>query len=196
MAPPENAAEAKDLMARIAIGDRHAFAVLIDRYGRGIKIYCARALHQPAEAEDASQEVFLRAWSAAVRYDPARGAVSTWLYRIAVNHCIDRNRRIGFWRFLGLSSAGQDQEDPLDAVADDGPGADRALAARQQLARVRREIVALPDRQRQALLLRVIGELDTAAIADALGTGKGAVEQLLVRARATLRQRTGIDLTH
>jgi RNA polymerase sigma-70 factor, ECF subfamily len=182
-----SATEAGSLLARMAQGDRQALARLIDLYGRGLKIYCARALRQPQDAEDAAQEVFLKAWTHAARYDPSRAAVSTWLYRIAVNHCADRNRRFAFRRFLGLDSA-------PDLPAET-PDTDRALSAKQSLARVRSAIAALPDRQRQALLLRVVAELDTAAIAAALGTGTGSVEQLLVRARASLRRSSGADFT-
>jgi RNA polymerase sigma-70 factor (ECF subfamily) len=182
-----SATEAKSLLARMAQGDRRALARLIDLYGRGLQLYCARALAQANDAEDAAQEVFLKAWTHATRYDPARAAVSTWLYRIAVNHCTDRNRRHGFRRFLGLDAAPE--------MADDRPDTDRDLSARQGLAAVRAAIATLPDRQRQALLLRVIAEMDTAMIADTLGTSAGSVEQLLVRARATLRKVTGADLT-
>ena len=182
-----SAAEAKTLLARMAQGDRLALARLIDLYGRGLKIYCSRALHQPNDAEDAAQEVFLKSWTAAARYDPTRAAVSTWLYRIAVNHCTDRNRRFGFRRFLGLESAPD--------LMDQTPGTDRSVAAKQSLAAVRAAITALPDRQRQALLLKVVAEMATAAIAETLGTTSGSVEQLLVRARASLRHSTGTDFT-
>ena len=128
-------------------------------------------------------------------FDHSEGSVSTRLYRIAVNHCIDRNRRTGFRRFLGLSGDRGEKGDPLDSLPDPGPGAERSLAATQALAAVRLAITRLPDRQRQALLLQVVAEMDHAAIALELGTGKGAVEQLLVRARATLRRGTGLDLT-
>ena len=148
-------------------------------------LYCARALDVAQDAEDAAQEVFLRAWRKAATYEPAKGAVSTWLYRIAVNHCSDRNRRSAFRRFLGLEAAGERQ--------DDTPGAARTLIFRAALAAARAEIARLPTRQRQVLLLQVIGAMDTSTIAATLGTGTGAVEQLLVRARATLRQRLGAD---
>ena len=182
-----SATEAKTLLARMAQGDRSALARLIDLYGRGLQIYCARALHQPNDAEDAAQEVFLKTWTAASRYDPTRAAVSTWLYRIAVNHCTDRNRRSRFRCFLGLDSA--------PGLLDETPGTDRTVSARQSLAAVRAAIATLPDRQRQALLLRVIAEMDTGTIAETLGTTSGSVEQLLVRARASLRHSTGADFT-
>lgn len=184
---PAHAAEAEALMARMAAGERQALAGLIGLYGRGVRSYCARALHQTGEAEDAAQEVFLKLWSLAPRYDPARASVATWTYRIALSQCQDRNRRARVRQFFGLGSADEETED-------DSPDALRHLAARQDLALVRAAVRALPERQRQALLLRVLAEMETAAIAEVMGTGTGAVEQLLVRARATLRARTGLEL--
>jgi RNA polymerase sigma-70 factor, ECF subfamily len=186
MQQPDHTMQARDLVAAMAKGDRQALAGLIALYGRGLTLYCARALHLPHDAEDCAQEVFLRAWAAAHRFDPAHAAVSTWLYRIAVNRCIDRNRRSAFRRFLGL-------EEEAAEITDARPDVTRSLGAQQQLGQVRRHIAALPDRQRQALLLRVIAEMDTATIAATLGTGVGAVEQLLVRARSTLCARMGDD---
>ncbi|WP_428926250.1 RNA polymerase sigma factor [Marinibacterium sp. SX1] len=173
-------AEAKGLMAALVNGDRRALAALIAVYGPGIRRYAAQALTVGADAEDVAQEVFLRAWRKAASYDPDKGAVSTWLYRIAVNLCIDRNRRGGFRRLVGLDS--------LPEPEDDAPGPEADMAARQRLARTRAAIAALPDRQRRAILLRASAELSTAEIAATLGTSEGAVEQLLVRARNTLRR--------
>ena len=180
MSQPAPAAEALVLMQRIGGGDRQALAHLIGLYGRGVRSYCARVLDHPGDAEDAAQEVFLRLWSSARSYDPGKASVATWTYRIALRHCIDRNRRARVRRFFGMGGE-------VPEVADPSPDALRIVAARQDLARVRSVVAALPDRQRQALLLQVMAGMGTAEVAVAMGTGVGAVEQLLVRARARLR---------
>lgn len=187
MSQPDPAAEARALIARMAAGDRAALAGLIRLYGRGVRSYCARALDQPNEAEDAAQEVFLRLWHSAGRFDPARASVATWTWRIALRHCIDRNRKARVRRFFGIGGEMPDQPDPA-------PGPEAQLAARQEMARLRHAVAALPDRQRQALLLQVVAGMETRAIADVMGSGTGAVEQLLVRARASLRRTAGPDL--
>ncbi|PTQ75511.1 RNA polymerase sigma factor [Celeribacter persicus] len=174
-------AEAAAAMAAMVRGERAALARLIALYGAGIRRYAAQVLLNATEAEDVAQEVFLRAWSKAASYDPAKGAVSSWLYRIAVNLCIDHNRRGRFRRFVGIDSIAEPE--------DDTPGAEAGLDARQRLALTRAAIRALPQRQRQAILLKAVGELSGAEIAAALNTSEGAVEQLLVRARAALRAR-------
>lgn len=141
----------------------------------------ARYLHRHDEAEEVVQDVFVRAWRHAHRYDPARAKVKTWLYRIAVNLCIDRQRRFAFRHFVGL-------DDDVPEVPDPQPGVAERLEDRHRLAAVRKAIAALPARQRMALLLSTVGELDSTDVAAAMETSRGAVEQLLVRARRALRE--------
>ncbi|WP_095589951.1 RNA polymerase sigma factor [Actibacterium ureilyticum] len=176
----ERAETAQRLMTALARGDRTALARLIALFGAGVRAYAAQALDSPADAEDVAQEVFLRVWARADRYDPTRGAVSTWIWRIALNLCIDRNRRGGVRRFLGLEAAPE--------LADDDPRPEARVDSRQRLDRVRGQIARLPARQRQAILLRASAEMSTAQIAETMGIASGAAEQLLVRARKTLRQ--------
>ena len=178
--------EDRQTMAALAAGDRQAMALLIRRHGPGLRRFLTGVLTTPHEAEDLTQETFLRVWSAASRYDPALASPATWLYRIALRLAIDRNRRTGFRRFLGLEAV-PDPQDPQ-------PGAERDLAARQILARTHQALSTLPGRQRQALLLRAAVGLTTAEIAATLGISPGAVEQLLVRARAALRAITSGEL--
>ena len=169
-------------MAALVTGDRQAMARLIRRHGPGLRRFLAGALVVPHDAEDLAQEAFLRVWRAAARYDPDKAAPATWIYRIALRLAIDRNRRTGFRRFLGLDAAPEPE--------DDHPGTEADLAARQELALTRRALADLPDRQRRALLLRAVSGMTNADIAATLGISAGAVEQLLVRARAALRAKT------
>jgi RNA polymerase sigma-70 factor, ECF subfamily len=184
-----NAYEAVGLMREIAAGREPALVRLIAIYGRGLTLYASRFLGSPSDGDDVVQETFLKVWQMAGRYDPDRAAVSTWIYRIAANLCIDRQRRGRIWRLFGRT----DITDVADELQDDAPEAAQTVAARQQLAHVRRAIAALPDRQRQAILLTAVAGMDSREIAAIMDTNQGAVEQLLVRARRTLRERTGHD---
>lgn len=169
---------------RIAAGHETALAELIALHGRGLTLFATRYLGDPDAADEVVQDAFLRVWREAVRYDPARGAVSTWLYRIAANLCVDRLRRIRVRRFfLGGPSA----SDLEEVLPDGAPSAERSVEGRQALARMRRALLALPDRQRMAILLTVVAGLDNAEAAAAMGTSRGSMEQLLVRARRALR---------
>lgn len=187
MEQPIRVQEAKGLMREIAAGREPALARLIAIHGQGITLYASRFLGNAAEGDDVAQETFLRVWQTAPRYDPDRAVVSTWIYRIATNLCIDRHRRARFWRLLGRA----DVQDMADVLPDDAPDAVTTLGARQQLMRVRMGIALLPERQRMAILLAAVSGLDSHEIAAIMGTNRGAVEQLLVRARRTLRAQTG-----
>ncbi|AOZ68913.1 hypothetical protein LPB142_05930 [Rhodobacter xanthinilyticus] len=176
-------AEGRALMAALAAGERAALGRLVVRFGPPIERYAAQMLRNRADAEEIAQEVFLRVWRRAGQFDPARGTVASWVWRIAVNLCIDRRRRAGLRQFLGLEVAPE--------PADEAPGPEARLDARSALARTRAAIADLPARQRQALLLRALGEMSSAEIGAAMGCGAGAVDQLLSRARARLRAELG-----
>jgi RNA polymerase sigma-70 factor (ECF subfamily) len=175
--------EERQQMAALARGDRQAMAWLIQRFGPGLRRFLTGVLIEPHEAEDIAQETFLRVWRAAARYDPTRASPATWIYRIGLRLAIDRNRRRGFRRFLGLEAAPEPE--------DDAPGVEADLAGRQTLALARAALATLSDRQRKALLLRAVAGMTNGDIAAVLGISPGAVEQLLVRARAGLRATMG-----
>lgn len=172
--------EAEALMAAVARGERRALRPLIGFYSAGLAKVATRYLGSVEEADEVVQDVFVRVWRHAGRYDPAKAQVRTWLYRIAVNLCIDRQRKRSFRRFVGLDGPAMDVADPV-------PSAETRLSDAEDLAAVRQVIDQLPARQRMALLLQSVGEMDVAEVASAMGTSEGAVEQLLVRARRTLR---------
>lgn len=169
-------------MQAIAAGRQHALAQLIERHGKGLIAFARRYLGGSREdAEDIVQEVFWTVWRKAAQFDPDRAQVTTWLYRIAANRCIDAARRSALLRFVGLDAMSADP-------ALEEPDAEAELSGRSELALARKGILDLPRRQRMALLLRAVADLDVPAIAEVMGTSNGSVEQLLVRARRTLRE--------
>ncbi|WP_137131149.1 sigma-70 family RNA polymerase sigma factor [Rhizobium sp. FY34] len=171
----------RSLIRAIAAGRQQALADLVARHGLGLTAFARRYLGgSREEAEDIVQEVFLTVWRKADRFDPERGQVTTWLYRITVNRCIDLRRKNALLRLIGLDSAA------AEPVAD-VPDAETEIAARSELVQAKAGICKLPQRQRMALLLRAVADLDIPAIAEVMGTSSGSVEQLLVRARRSLR---------
>lgn len=168
----------EDLMAAIAGGDAESFRVLADRYMRLLYAVAFRMFPQKADAEDIVQEALLRLWSKAHLWKADAGAaVSTWLYRLVYNICIDHKRR------------GARRTEPVsDAFPDSGPGADRTLENAQTRAIVMRAVRDLPERQRAALVLCHYQGLSNAEAADIMGTSVKGVEGLLVRARKTLHR--------
>ncbi|MEM8797146.1 MAG: sigma-70 family RNA polymerase sigma factor, partial [Pseudomonadota bacterium] len=102
MADTENQEEAARLMALIARGERQALVSLMALYQRPMVSVATRYLGRQDEAEEIVQDVFVRVWQNAKRYDEKRAKVTTWIYRINVNLCIDRKRKRAFRQFIGL----------------------------------------------------------------------------------------------
>jgi RNA polymerase sigma-70 factor, ECF subfamily len=169
--------EASDevLMGRIAKGDEAAFRLLARRHaGRAVAL-ARRVTGNDADAEEVAQEALLRVWVNAPRWRPL-AAFRTWFYRIVLNLCLSRRRRVPLL--------------PLDAVADPidpAPDAAAALERAEADRRVAATIAGLPDRQRAAIVLTYHEGLSNAETAAILDTSVSSVETLLVRAKRTLR---------
>lgn len=174
-------ADDETLVALTAAGDQRAFGEIVRRHGGRLKALTLRFAGGASEADDIVQETFVSFWRTARRWQPGGPPLGAYLTRIAVNRAIDGERRRRVRRFFGLEEA--------DAIADGGPAADDRLADRHALAAVARDIGRLPARQRAAILLAADGERSNGEIAAVMGLSEGAVEQLLVRARRTLRTR-------
>ncbi|MEW5421537.1 RNA polymerase sigma factor [Amorphus sp. 3PC139-8] len=169
------------LLARIARGEERAFAELVAKHSARLHVLALRFTGSSADADDVVQETFWSVWRNASGFQSRGVKVSTWLYRIALNRCIDLDRRRKVRRLVGLDTVA----DPVEP----DPGAEHGTAMRSELAAVAADIQDLPARQRAAILLAASGEAGTADIADKLGISDGAAEQLLVRARRTLRKK-------
>ncbi|PZQ18193.1 MAG: hypothetical protein DI565_04165 [Ancylobacter novellus] len=182
-ARPERPETGEDdaLMARVAAGDQRAFSRLVARHAPRAQALAHRFTGSATEAEDIVQEAFWRVWRSAARWQPGGALFSTWLHRIVVNLCVDRARRQRIRNWLPFADA-------FDPPSDE-PGPERSLADRDEVAKVRADILSLPERQRAALLLSADGERSNAEIATVLETSEKAVESMLVRARRTLRAR-------
>jgi len=170
-------------MARAAAGDRRAFRVLVDDNVERLHRLGYRMLGSREEAEDVAQESFMRLYRALPDWQPGRARLSTWLYRVASNLCIDRLRKR---REVALPE-GYDAPDP-DARSDGG------LGDRQLRDRVRGAIDALPERQRLAILLSHYEGCGNPETAQILGVSVEAVESLLSRARRSLKQALAAEL--
>lgn len=173
-----------ELIARVGAQDRAAFSELVERHHRRLLRVCERLLGDPEDARDAVQEVFLKVLRKAAGFRP-QALVSTWLYRIAVNHCLNQLRRRRLVRMISLSPAGGGDEAGIDPP-EERPDAQRELAARQRWRATRRAIAALPPGQRAVLVLARFEGLSYREIADTLGITLGAVESRLVRAMRAL----------
>jgi RNA polymerase sigma-70 factor (ECF subfamily) len=183
------AAEAALLQA-YAAGESDAARELATRYTPLVFAHAFRMLNDRAEAEDVAQEAMLKLWRQAPGWDADGGAsVRTWLYRVTANLCIDRLRK----------TRPDAMPEDLD-VADDGPGAEARLQAKARQMALEEALMQLPDRQRQAVVLRHIEGLGNTEIAQIMDIGPRAVESLTARGKRALTallsgQRTGLGYT-
>ncbi|MBV5325468.1 MAG: RNA polymerase sigma factor [Rhodospirillaceae bacterium] len=166
------------LLTGIAAGDRTAFAQLRERHLNRIFSLALRVTGSRADAEDAAQEAFTRAWRKASTWRPGEAKFSTWLYRVTMNLCIDARRK-----------PRADQLDPDLPVVDPAPGAESVLLSQEQDQQVRAAMAALPERQREAMALCYTLGLSNAEAAATMEISVKAYESLLVRAKRDIRAR-------
>ncbi|MFH1680144.1 MAG: sigma-70 family RNA polymerase sigma factor [Candidatus Eisenbacteria bacterium] len=169
-----------DLMERTASGDEGAFRLLVERWERPLFGFLERMLGSREEAEDMTQEAFLRVFAEARSYRP-EGRFRSWIFRIAGNLARSRLRRDRVIRWIRLEPLLHDPPDPRER-------ADGRIERDERRRTVRRALAKLPDRQRQAVLLQRYEDLSYREIASAMDTTVPAVESLLQRATAFLRK--------
>lgn len=177
----------RELLARAARGDRDAFTELVETHQDRVFSLCRRYLGDPEDARDAAQDVFLKVWRKAGSYRP-RGQVSTWIHRIAVNHCLNRLRRRKIVRFLPFVQGGADDESPELDPEDPRPGPAESLESRRRWSATRRALDGLPESQRSVLILAKFEGLSYKEIAETLGITVSAVESRLFRAMRRLEE--------
>lgn len=186
MEPAREGAGDRDLMARLAAGDREALAPLMERHYRRLYRIALSYLRQPDDALDVVQEAFVKAFSSASRWDGSAEA-GPWLARIAVNLSIDRWRRN---RRRAQTFTPLAQSDRALSLADLGPSPDRRVQGREEGERLGAALRALPDRQRAVVVLRHYQGMSLEEIAGALdmrlGTVKSSLHRALLRMRAAL----------
>lgn len=180
------------LMSASATGDEAAFRVLVERWERRVLAFFFRSLGSADDAADLAQETFLRLHRAAPAY-VSRGRFAPFLFRIAGNLARNEIRRRSVRRLLtwGGSGAEGDEAAILEAEAADTDRPDVAWTRARDAERVRRALLALPERQRVAVTLKRFEGFTQDEIAEAMGISVSAVESLLVRGMAALRKRLG-----
>jgi RNA polymerase sigma-70 factor, ECF subfamily len=191
--PPESAAtddspaldELPDpaLVSICLSGRREAFDVLVERHRRSVYQVCYRFVNNHEDASDLAQEAFVRAWRGLKNFQ-GQAALSTWLYRIAVNVCLNR------------AKARKPDTEPLDLDHFEDPAPHDpsiALERRERAVVVRRAIAELPPKQRATLILRAYHELSHQQIADILGSSVGAVKANFFHALQNLKKILGSE---
>jgi RNA polymerase sigma-70 factor (ECF subfamily) len=166
-----------ELMLAFKGGDEKAFVTLYERYRNRVFNFARRLLLDPALAEEAAQDAFLKLYAARERYEP-RSRFSTFLFRIARNHCLNlaaRHEQTRVQRGRAIERVDASEEAP-DAAAQRGQLRDALRAA----------LAELPEKQASALILAQYEGLSYREVADVLGVSEGATKSLIFRARERL----------
>jgi RNA polymerase sigma-70 factor (ECF subfamily) len=172
------------LVAASAAGEREAFDVIVERHRRAVYQVCYRFVNNHEDASDLAQDAFVRAWKGLKNFK-GQSALSTWLYRIAVNVCLNR------------VSAKTPVTEPIESTErfEDVriEGAPQAMIRKERAAVVREAIASLPAKQRAALILRTYHDMSHQQIADVLGSSVGAVKANFFHALANLKKILGTE---
>lgn len=175
----------RELMGRLAAGDRDALQPLMERHSRRVYRIALAYLRRPDDALDVVQETFVKAFRNASRWEPA-SEVAPWLTRIAVNQAIDTYRRGR--RRLALEAPLPETDRSFDVEAREASPERRAMG-REAAERVSRALVSLPETQRAVFVMRHYDEMSLEEIATALELRLGTVKSSLHRAVHRLRER-------
>ncbi len=167
------------LMVRVQRGDHQAFSQLVQRHNDKFYAVAFRMLNNSAEAEDVVQDSFLKLWNKPQIWDPKKNArFTTWFYRVVTNAAIDRARR----RVKIVSG-----EKIIDFVADERRNAEEQMYQDETQRVLEQAIQSLPDRQRAALNLCFYEGLSNKEAAEVLEVNLKALESLLMRAKAGIK---------
>ena len=177
----------EQIVRRVLAGSGAEFEVLVRRHQGAIFSFLLRMVHDPDEALDLCQEVFLKVFSSLDRFD-ARFRFTTWLYRIASNAAIDVIRRRRPGTLLSLDAPVADESGSYREVAGADPTPDQFLQALETKSQIEDALRSLPPDYRQVLLLRHHGERRYDEIARITGLPIGTVKNRIFRAREMLRR--------
>jgi RNA polymerase sigma-70 factor (ECF subfamily) len=177
--PPDlQAADDEAIVRAVVGGSRDAFSIIVERHRRSVYQLCYRYVANHEDASDLAQEVFLRAFRGLSRFK-GQASFRTWLYRIAVNACLNR---------VAVKSHAREPVEESRHADPRAPDPSAAVLREETRRRVRAAIARLPKRQRAVLLLRVYQELPHQEIASILGGSAGAVKANFFHALGNLRK--------
>jgi len=176
-------------MNRVSTGQEDAVEELYDRFGSLVYRLAYQAMPTRAEAEDAVQEIFVRLWRTADRYDPKRAALVTWVMLISRRHLVDKLRRS-----KARVKAASLEETLARASGSPGESA-LSMENEERFAALLERVAQLPDLQRTVVIRAYLGGQTLRQIGEELDTPIGTIKSALSRALVRLRERVGEEAT-
>ena len=173
------------LLARVAQGDKRAFSELYDQLAPRVLGLVRRLLVDHAQSEEVTQEIFLEIWQSASRFDPTKGAATTWVLTMAHRRAVDRVRASQASRDRDARIGLRDLDVPFDQVAE-------TVEVRIEHERVKRAMARLTELQREAVILAYYGGYTHPEMAEVLRIPLGTVKTRLRDAMIRLRDELGV----
>ncbi|MFO0858219.1 MAG: sigma-70 family RNA polymerase sigma factor [Phycisphaerales bacterium] len=173
------------LMQRVAANDERAIAELFDRFGSLVFRMAMQSMPSKTEAEDAVQEVFVRLWRTAARYDDEKAALVTWVMLISRRHLVDKLRRSR----ARLRPTSLDH--PQSMAAPEAAEIQSRMDTDDRMRILMKRIEGLPELQRTVVMRAYLGGQTLRQIGEELNTPLGTIKSALSRALVRLRERTG-----
>lgn len=173
----------QELVRRCLAGENSAWESLLGVHTRKVYNLCYRFTGRTEEAEDLTQEIFIKLFQTLKSYDAVQGSFGTWLNRVARNHLVDHYRRT---RKDRLTSSLDDDVHPVAEQAGVGNEPDAMVESREQRERLQAGLEKLSPDLREAVILRDLQDLDYAEIAQVLGVPTGTVKSRINRGRLEL----------
>lgn len=177
----------KSRIKQVRKGDQNAFGEIVELYKDKVFQLCFRMLGNSHEAEDTSQEAFIRAYINIERYNIDR-KFSTWLYRIATNLCIDRIRKKKPDYYLDAEVAGTEGLTLYSQIPASQLAPDEEVSKIELQEIIQNEILKLPEKYRTVIVLKYIEELPLTEISKILDLPIGTVKTRIHRGREALRK--------
>lgn len=178
-----------DLMRRVAANEADAVAALYDRFGSLVYRLAYQVMPTRADAEDAVQEVFVRLWRTADRYDPKRAALVTWVMLISRRHLVDRLRRAR----ARVKATALDEKHGQQTQASEAASPDAGVQRDERFAELMGRISRLPELQRTVVTRAYLGGQTLRQIGEELKTPIGTIKSALSRALVRLRERSSSE---
>jgi RNA polymerase sigma-70 factor (ECF subfamily) len=182
--------EERELVERCLKGDQSSFAEMVRRFQNMVFNLAYNFLGNPQEAEDLSQEVFLKVFRSLNSFR-SDSTLKTWIYRITTNMAFNRIkwlRRRGRNRQISIDSNPSEELPPMsDSLADDAPGPERKARSVEIRIRLMAALDALSDEQKAVVILRDVEGMSYEEIAETLGINIGTVKSRLARGRANIQ---------
>jgi len=186
----EDAQVAALLVRRCITGDAAAWEEIVQRYSRRIYNICYRFAGSPDDAQDLTQEVFIKMYRTLSSYDVDRGAFMTWVTTVTRNLLVDHFRKTKQERMTdSLDTTSSEHEDAMplsEQIPDRGPSPDNSVQGREAREAVHEALQKLSPELREAVILRDLQDLDYREIATVLKVPEGTVKSRINRGRAEL----------